>query len=143
MHGKAGHPYTVVGRKPDPWPGQCRHGVPDSWRDQAVLDRALATAGCISLLNIDVIHPYEGACQVDELGRAWVVAQAAAMSRISYRGYRFPPDIIQRAVWLYFRFTLSLTDVEDLLGRTRRQQGRTHTLPDRRLGPTKLACRKN
>ena len=28
------------------------------------------------------------------------------MSRISYRGYRFPPEIIQRAVWLYFRFTL-------------------------------------
>src|SRR5438034_4725779 len=37
------------------------------------------------------------------------------MSRISYRGYRFPPDIIQRAVWLYFRFTLSFRNVEDLL----------------------------
>src|SRR5262245_15368081 len=37
------------------------------------------------------------------------------MNRISYRGYRFPPDIIQRAVWLYFRFTLSFRDVEDLL----------------------------
>jgi len=37
------------------------------------------------------------------------------MSRISYRGYRVPPDIIQRAVWLYFRFTLSFRDVEDLL----------------------------
>ena len=37
------------------------------------------------------------------------------MSRISYRDYRFPPDIIQRAVWLYFRFTLSFRDVEDLL----------------------------
>ena len=37
------------------------------------------------------------------------------MSRISYRGYRFPPDIIQYAVWLYFRFTLSFRDVEDLL----------------------------
>ena len=37
------------------------------------------------------------------------------MSRISYRGYRFPPDIIQRAVWLYFRFSLSFRDVEDLL----------------------------
>src|SRR5947208_650437 len=30
-----------------------------------------------------------------------------SMSRISYRGYRFPSDIIQRAVWLYFRFILS------------------------------------
>src|SRR5438876_7906633 len=37
------------------------------------------------------------------------------MSRISYRGHRFPPDIIQRAVWLYFRCTLSFRDVEDLL----------------------------
>jgi putative transposase len=36
------------------------------------------------------------------------------MSIISYRGYRFPPDIIQRAVWLYFRFTLRFRDVEDL-----------------------------
>jgi transposase-like protein len=27
----------------------------------------------------------------------------------------FPPEIIQRAIWLYFRFTLSLRDVKDLL----------------------------
>jgi hypothetical protein len=32
-----------------------------------------------------------------------------------YRGYRFPPEIIQQAIWLYLRFTLSLRDVEDLL----------------------------
>ena len=37
------------------------------------------------------------------------------MKRISYSGYRFPPEIIQQAIWLYFRFTLSLRDVEDLL----------------------------
>ena len=37
------------------------------------------------------------------------------MKKISYRGYRFPPEIIQRAIWLYLRFTLSLRDVEDLL----------------------------
>lgn len=37
------------------------------------------------------------------------------MSQISYSGYRFPPDVIQRAVWLYLRFTLSLRDVEDIL----------------------------
>ena len=24
-----------------------------------------------------------------------------------YRGYRFPPEIIAHAVWLYFRFHLS------------------------------------
>jgi putative transposase len=32
-----------------------------------------------------------------------------------YRGYRFPPEIIAHAVWLYHRFTLSFRDVEDLL----------------------------
>ncbi|MDP7690361.1 MAG: IS6 family transposase [Vicinamibacterales bacterium] len=33
----------------------------------------------------------------------------------SYRGYRFPADIISHAVWLYYRFGLSFRDVEDLL----------------------------
>jgi putative transposase len=37
------------------------------------------------------------------------------MKRISYSGYRFSPEIIQQAIWLYLRFTLSLRDVEDLL----------------------------
>ena len=32
----------------------------------------------------------------------------------SYRGYRFPPEIISHAVWLYHRFSLSFRDVEDL-----------------------------
>ena len=35
----------------------------------------------------------------------------------SYRGYRFPPEIISHAVWLYHRFCLSFRDVEDLLAR--------------------------
>ena len=33
----------------------------------------------------------------------------------SYRGYRFPSDIISHAVWLYYRFSVSFRDVEDLL----------------------------
>ena len=33
----------------------------------------------------------------------------------SYRGYRFLPEIISHAVWLYHRFGLSFRDVEDLL----------------------------
>ena len=37
------------------------------------------------------------------------------MRQISYAGYRFPPEIIQQAIWLYLRFTLSFRDVEDLL----------------------------
>ena len=30
----------------------------------------------------------------------------------SYRGYRFPPEIIGHAIWLYHRFGLSFRDVE-------------------------------
>ncbi len=37
------------------------------------------------------------------------------MTKISYTGYRFPPEIIHQAIWLYLRFTLSFRDVEDLL----------------------------
>ena len=37
------------------------------------------------------------------------------MQKISYAGYRFPPEIIEQAIWLYLRFTLSFRDVEDLL----------------------------
>ena len=37
------------------------------------------------------------------------------MNKISYRRHRFPAEIIQRAVWLCFRFPLSYRDVEDLL----------------------------
>ncbi len=32
-----------------------------------------------------------------------------------YKRHRFPPDIIQYAVWLYYRFNLSHRDIEDLL----------------------------
>ena len=37
------------------------------------------------------------------------------MEKIGYAGYRFPPEIIGQAIWLYLRFTVSLRDVEDLL----------------------------
>src|SRR3954453_16924970 len=33
----------------------------------------------------------------------------------SYAGYRFPPEVISHAVWLYFRFPLGLRMVEELL----------------------------
>lgn len=32
-----------------------------------------------------------------------------------YMGYHHPAEIINHAVWLYFRFTLSFHDVEELL----------------------------
>lgn len=34
---------------------------------------------------------------------------------LSYHGYRFLPEIISHAVWLYRRFSLSFRDAEDLL----------------------------
>src|SRR6266853_987376 len=37
------------------------------------------------------------------------------MFPISYRRHRFPPAVIQHAVWLYLRFTFSYRDVEELL----------------------------
>jgi transposase-like protein len=37
------------------------------------------------------------------------------MAQLSYRRHRFPPEIIQHAIWLYLRFTPSYGDVEELL----------------------------
>jgi putative transposase len=36
-------------------------------------------------------------------------------SQSNYHGHRFPSEIISHAVWLYFRFTLSFRDIEELL----------------------------
>ena len=47
--------------------------------------------------------------------RSLASAVTSLMTKISYSGYRFPPEIIQQAIWLYLRFTLSFRDVEDLL----------------------------
>ena len=37
------------------------------------------------------------------------------MDQLSYCRQRFPPVVIQHAIWLYLRFTLSYRDVEELL----------------------------
>jgi len=37
------------------------------------------------------------------------------MAPLCYRRDRFPTEIIQHAIWLYLRFTLSYRDVEELL----------------------------
>jgi len=42
----------------------------------------------------------------------------------SYAGYRFPAEIISHAVWLYFRFPLSLRHVDEIL--TARSSLRRH-----------------
>jgi putative transposase len=33
----------------------------------------------------------------------------------SYRGYRFPREIIGHCVWLYFRFCLSFRDIQEMM----------------------------
>jgi hypothetical protein len=47
--------------------------------------------------------------------KASVSVLPSAETPISFNGYRFPPDIISYAVWLYYRFPLSLRMVEELL----------------------------
>ena len=37
------------------------------------------------------------------------------MKLLSFKRHRFPADVVRHAVWLYFRFTLSFRDVEELL----------------------------
>lgn len=39
----------------------------------------------------------------------------STLSPPSYKRYRFPVEIISHAVWLYFRFSLSYRDVEELM----------------------------
>jgi putative transposase len=38
-----------------------------------------------------------------------------SMTGPTYKNHRYPIDIVARAVWLYFRFNLSLRDVEEML----------------------------
>ena len=40
---------------------------------------------------------------------------SGCMKTSIYSRHRFPPDVIKRAVWLYFRFNLSFRDVEELM----------------------------
>ena len=44
-----------------------------------------------------------------------------------YAGYRFPAEIISHAVWLYFRFPLSLRMVDELLAARHPRQPRDRT----------------
>ena len=54
-----------------------------------------------------------------------------------YKGHRFPPEIIQHAVWLYHRFNLSARDIEDLLA----ERGITVTYESIRLWCIKFGPR--
>jgi hypothetical protein len=65
------------------------------------------------------------------------------MAPLCYRRHRFPPEIIQHAIWLYLRFTLSYRDVEELLAE-RGLDISYETVRDRsrkNLGQEVTACR--
>src|SRR6476619_4100321 len=40
---------------------------------------------------------------------------SSPVAKSPYAGHRFPPEVISQAVWLYFRFPLSLRMVEEML----------------------------
>jgi len=42
-----------------------------------------------------------------------------AIQPISFKRPRLPPETIRLAVWLYFRLTMSLRDVEEMLAERR------------------------
>jgi DDE domain len=58
---------------------------------------------------------YRGRAFSGQLGHGGRAALGIEMLPISYRRHSFPPTVIQHAVWLYLRFTLSYRDVEELL----------------------------
>src|SRR3978361_1108179 len=43
-----------------------------------------------------------------------MTSSATSSAKSPYAGYRFPGEIISHAVWLYFRFPLSLRMVEEM-----------------------------
>ena len=45
----------------------------------------------------------------------WYYRRMNTLSPPSYKRHRFPVEIISHAVWLYFRFSLSYRDVEELM----------------------------
>jgi transposase-like protein len=47
--------------------------------------------------------------------RAKAQLEHELVKSLSFKRHRFPADVIVHAVWLYFRFTLSFRDVEEML----------------------------
>ena len=70
-----------------------------------------------ALLTSSICADMDRAVGTRAVTHAWMYVGAVAegMRKISYAGYRFPPEVIHQAIWLYLRFTLSFRDVEDLL----------------------------
>jgi putative transposase len=54
-------------------------------------------------------------CHGNPVGVSGGSDRMSTWAPLRYRRHRFPPEIIQHAIWLYLRFTLSYRDVEELL----------------------------
>ena len=54
-----------------------------------------------------------GHCHVVERGELGECGVTTPM--LSYKGHRYPAEIINHCVWLYFRFPLSFREVEELM----------------------------
>lgn len=65
---------------------------------------------------------------------AWALS-SGLMPPIWFKRHRFPPDVIRQAVWLYFRFSLSLRDIEEMLA----QRGIESAMNPSAAGPSSLA----
>ena len=64
---------------------------------------------------VKLLEPLPWRCHINCVTAVLAIQYCLCMQKTSYDRYRFPPLIIQHAVWLYFRFPLSYRDVEDLL----------------------------
>jgi hypothetical protein len=96
-----------------------------------ILIRGRTTARCTSPLITSHIRKRASAFDFRKLIISWSCQANAKLSpvleatsgsklekpmqAVSFKRHRFPPDIIRHAVWLYFRFTLSFRDVEEML----------------------------
>jgi hypothetical protein len=69
--------------------------------DKVLRNAAESVYGIVRLTNL-------------EWARGYGAAMPTARDPL-YRRHRFPPEVISYAVWLYFRFPLSLRMVEEML----------------------------
>jgi len=64
---------------------------------------------------------YAGHCQVGDLVRPKgmisesIRRRGISVGEVSYKGHRYPAEIIAHCVWLYHRLPLSFREVEELM----------------------------
>jgi len=76
---------------------------------------SLARSCCSGSVLSRCRHVAGNAATIAGMKRTDLQQSALASDAISYSGYRFPHDVISYAVWLHYRFPLSLRMVEELM----------------------------